>query len=861
MWWRRRKREEHELEDELLFHLQQEEQLRRDRGEDPRLARRDFGNLAAIREVTRDQWGWGWLERAMQDTRFAFRLLRKSPAFSLTAIGVLALGIGATTAIFSVVHSVLLRPLAFPEPDRLAMVWERQPFGRANVIQTQNFLDWRARNRSFSRIAAIYAFSMNLSGDGEPVQVPGMRVSAGFFEILGVPPVIGRTIAESDDRPDSARVAVLSYGMWQRRFGGRADAVGSRIVLDGAQTEIIGVMPAGFEFPTTRADLWVPMRINPATAPQDGRNYQSVARLKPGVTMAQAQHDMEAVAAQTERERPQNNIHWSALVVPLLEQTVGDSRETLKVLLGAVLFVLLIACANVSNLLLMRAAGRQREMMVRVALGAGRWRLLHQTAIESLLLALVGGMAGFVLALWGVPALVKTLPAGFPLPRRGEIEVNAAVLWFTIGISALCGLVFGLFPALQADRARVAEGLKQGGRTGSGGGRGLRNALAAAEVAVAVVLVIGAGLMLRSFVALNRQDLGFRPDHLLAVRMTLIFNKYARDLPRRAGVVSQILERVRQLPMVESASSNSSLPTRPSAGSGYNRGDRPAPGPGAGKGGDVAVVSDDYFRTMKIPVLAGREFDLRDRMGSPSVVVLNRSAARLLFDNEDPIGKPLLVAWGGATNPQVIGVVEDMRHYGLAVEPQPTLYVCNAQAPSLFASLLIRTRGDPMSAAVAIKEQMRQVDPDQGTADIVTVEQLVSGAIAGPRLQTLLLGAFGALALVLACVGIYAVIAYSVAQRTRELGIRLALGAAPAAIRGMVLREGMAVAAIGIGAGVLAALGLTRYLKTLLYAVKPTDPSVYVAVCAVLALAAAAGCWLPAHRATGVDPAVVLREE
>ncbi|HXA49639.1 MAG TPA: ADOP family duplicated permease, partial [Candidatus Acidoferrum sp.] len=593
----------------------------------------------------------------------------------------------------------------------------------------------------------------------------------------------------------------------------------------------------------------------------DGRNYQSVARLKPGVTLAQAQHDMEAVAAQTERERPQSNIHWSALVVPLMEQTVGNSGETLKVLLGAVLFVLLIACANVSNLLLMRAAGRQREMMVRVALGAGRWRLLHQTAIESLLLALAGGMAGFVLAMWGVPALVKTLPAGYPLPRRGEIDVNAAVLWFTIGISALCSVVFGLFPALQADRARIGEGLKQGGRTGSRGGRGLRNALAAAEVAVAVVLVIGAGLMLRSFVVLNRQDLGFRPDHLLAVRMTLIFNKYARDLPRRAGVVTQMLDRLRQLPMVESASSNSSLPTRPSAGSGYNRADRPAPAPGAGKGGDVAVVSDDYFRTMKIPVLAGREFDRRDRIGSPSVVVLNRSAAKMLFENEDPIGKPLQVMWAGANNPQVIGVVEDMRHYGLAVEPQPTLYVCNAQAPSMFTSLLIRTRGDPMGTVAAIKEQMRQVDPDQGTADIVPVEQLVSGAIAEPRLQTILLGAFAALALVLACVGIYAVIAYSVAQRTRELGIRLALGAAPAAIRGMVLREGLAVAAIGIGAGLLAALGLTRYLTTLLYAVKPTDAGVYAAVCAVLALSAAAGCWLPAHRATGVDPAVVLREE
>jgi putative ABC transport system permease protein len=861
MWWKKRPREERELDEELRFHLEQEAQLRRERGQDPHTARRDFGNLTAVRESTREQWGWIWAERAAQDARFAVRLLRKSPAFALTAIAVLAFGIGATTAIFSVVHAVLLRPLPYPESDRLVMVWERQPFGRTNVIQTQNFLDWRARNHSFTRISAMHAFPMNLVGDTDPVQVPGMRISAGFFEILGVPPLLGRGIAASDDVPGAAQVLVLSYSLWQQRFGGRSDIIGTKVSLEGGRAEVIGVMPPGFAYPTARADFWIPMRLNPADASRDGRNYQSVARLKPGVTLAQAQSDMEAVAAECERERPQMNRKWSALVVPLIEQTVGASRDTLQVLLGAGLFVLLIACANVANLLLMRAAGRQREMTVRIALGAGRWRLLHQTAIESLLLALAGGAVGFLLAWWGVPLLVRALPLSYPLPRRGEIAVDAPVLWFTTAVSMACGLIFGLFPALQADRARVAEGLKQGGRTGSGTGRKLRNALAAAEIAVAMVLVTGAGLMLRSFAQLNQQALGFQPDHVLTMPMTLLFSKYLTNLPRRANIVTDILERVRSLPQVESASSISSLPTRPSAGTGYDRGDRPPAPPGSGKGGDVSVVSDDYFRTMRIPLLAGREFDRQDRMGSKSVVILNRSAARMLFDGESPMGKRLRVEWGGATNPEVIGVVEDMRHYGYAVPPQPILYVCNTQAPGLFASLVVRTRGEPSAAIAAIKEQLRKADPEQGGGEIRPLGDLVNAAIAGPRVQTFLLGGFGALALMLACVGIYAVIAYSVAQRNREMGIRLVLGAAPAVIRAMVLREGMAVAAGGIAGGLLAALALTRYMRTLLFAVEPTDLGVYAAVCGVLILSAAAGCWLPARRATAVDPAAVLREE
>jgi putative ABC transport system permease protein len=860
MWFWRKSREERELNEELQFHLDQEAKLLRERGQDPDGARRAFGNVTLARESTRETWGWTALEAAGRDARFGLRQLRKSPSFAVTAIAVLALGIGATTAIFSVVNAVLLRPLPFAEPDRLVMVWERQPFGRSNVIQTQNFLDWRAHNRSFTQIAAIYAISMNLSGDGEPVQIPGMRITAGFFEILRTVPFLGRTIAPSDDVPGAPAVCVLSYGLWQRRFGGKVDALGIKINLEGSPVEIIGVMPEGFRFPTTGADLYAPMRLDPAQAARDGRNYQSVARLKPGVSIAQAQADMEAVSAQTARERPEMNANWSALVVPLMEQTVGKSRAILIVLLGAVAFVLLIACANVSNLLLMRAAGRQREMNVRVALGASRGRLLQQTAIESLLLALAGGVLGVLLAYWSVPAIIRMLPPGY-LPRRGEIGVDAAVLWFSTAVSLLCGLIFGIFPALQVDRARLAEVLKQGGRAVSTAGRGLRSALVVSEIAVAVVLVIGAGLMLRSFMLLNSVSPGYRADHVLTVRMTLIFSKYAGSLPRRAAVVQDTLERVRALPQVRSASSIHSLPTKPTSGTGYERADRPPAPPGTLTGGDVSVVSSDYFRTMGIPMLAGREFDARDRMGSPGVAILNREAAKMLFGEENPIGKRLRVAWYPVDHAEIVGVAENIHHYGLDIAPAPTLFLSNLQSPSLFTNLVVRTDGDPMAAVSAVKESMRQVDPDQGAAEIVSMEQLLSNSIAGPRLETVLLGAFGAVGLILACIGVYAVISYSITQRAREMGIRQALGASPRVIRALVLREGMTLAGVGVVIGIVAALALTRYLSTLLYTVKPTDPAVFAAVGGLLVAAAAAGCWFPARRATAVDPVLVLREE
>ncbi|HLK65455.1 MAG TPA: ABC transporter permease [Bryobacteraceae bacterium] len=863
-WLFRRSQEERELDEELRFHLSEEAQLRIDRGESResawRSARQDFGNITSAQEVTRDMWGWTALERAAQDVRFAVRMLRKNVAFTAVALAALTLGIGATTAMFSVVYSVLLKPMTFPEPERVVMLWERQPSGRNNVVQTHNFLDWRQRNRSFLNIAAYLGVPANLSGDGDPVQVPGVRVTSGFFEILGAAPLFGRTIQAADDAVGAPPVAVLSAGLWQRRFGGRTDVLGQKIRVNGVPCEIIGVMPAGFEVPSLAADLYTPMQFDLAN-PGRGRNYRTVARLKPGVSTSAADADMQAIAAQLAQERPEDDYRWGVNIVPLLEQTVGDSRSTLLVLLGAVAFVLLIACANVANLLLMRGSARRREMTVRMALGAGRWRLLHQLIIESLLLSVSGGLMGFALAWWGVPVIVNSLPAGFPLPRSGEIAVDYRILGFTLFLSIACGVFFGIFPVWQMNRARMNDSLRQGGRGQTASSRGIRNALVVTEIGLAVLLVIGAGLMLRSFLLLHQTDPGFRLEHLLTFRMLLVPSKYP-DAPRRAAVVEQMLDRIRALPLVSSASSIHVLPmTGGNSGTGYYRLDRPTPAIGAGTGGEISVISDRYFQTMGIPLLAGRDFDARDRLNAPAVAILNKSAARQMYPDENPVGKRMNVFWSGTPDVEIVGVVADIRHDGLNVEPSPTMFLPNAQRPNSFNSLVVRTKGDPAPVVAAVKEQMHQIDPDQGAFEIRTMEQLTAQSIARPKVQATLMGVFGLVALVLACVGIYAVVSYSVEQRTREMGIRLALGAAPLSILQMVLREGLFLAGGGILAGLLAAAGLTRYLSTLLYAVRPTDTLVYASVSATLAAAALAGCYFPARRATRVDPAVVLREE
>jgi predicted permease len=722
-FWNRRQ-ENRELDEELRFHLEQETQLRRDRGEAPdsaRLnARRDFGNLTRAAEVTREMWGWTAWERAVQDLRFALRMMRKNLAFTGLALAALALGIGATTAIFSVVNSVLLRPLPFPEPDRLMTIWENPPRStHNNVVQSGNFLAWRERNHSFSEIAAMFPTGLNVEGQGDAVQVPGMRVTGGFFSVLGVQPLIGRGIRAEDTTSGAAPVVVLSYGFWQRRFGGHAGIVGQKILVATESTEVIGVMPPSFAFPMMpRTALFVPLKLDPVLALRDGRNYSTVARLRPGVTLGSARAEMHAIAAQLGIERPNMDALWGATVLPLLERTVGETRTTLLVLLGAVFFVLAIACANVANLLLMRNSARQREMTVRIALGAGRWRLLHQLAMESLLLSLAGGALGFLLAMWGVPALVRMLPPDFPLPRMSEIAVDPGVLAFTFSISLACGLLFGIFPAMQLNRGRVSEGLQQRGRGGSIANRAVRHTLVVAEIALALLLVVGAGLMLRSFLLLHSVDPGFRTDHLLTFRMVLMAPASTSEqvLALRAQRVRQMLEKVRALPDVAAASTIHIPPmTGGNSGTNYYRTDRPAPQAGHGTGGDVSVISDDYFRTMGIPMLAGREFDAHDRAGAPKTMIINQAAADFFFPGENPLGKRMKVAWGPPPDEmEIIGVAGNIRHDSLDTKPYPCIFLAHAQLPNGFQTLLVRTRGNPRNVMAEVRDQIRAVSPSQG---------------------------------------------------------------------------------------------------------------------------------------------------
>ena len=867
-WQWRRSREDRELAEELQFHLAEETRLRTGRGQEPeaahRSALRDFGNLTRTQEMAREAWAWSALERLSQDLRFSIRMLRKSPAFAALAVTALALGIGATTGVYSVVNSVLLRRLPFPHADRLVVVWETQPpTGKPNVVQTGNFLVWRERNRSFERIAATESLPVNLETGGDAVQIRGLRVTAGFFEILGTPPLLGRIIRKEDDVAGAPAVAVLSYGFWQRQFGGSDQALGRHVIVQGRACEVIGVMPPDFRLPTQPGiDLYAPMQIYPRAAELDGRNYFVVARLRPSLSLRDADAEMRRIAAQTAKERPTLNTGWSATVTPLLEQTVGETRPALRVVMGTAALVLLIACANVANLLLLRAAGRRREMNVRAALGAGRWRLVHQLLTESTLLAVAGGLLGFLLAYWGVPAILRILPAGFPLPRREEIAVDRAALGFTAVVSLACGLLFGLFPAWQIDRARLQEGLRAGGRHGTAGNRRVRNVLVIAEVGLAMLLVIGAGLMVHSFVLLRHVDPGFRADHLVSFRMLLMAS--APDLPqlraRRALLAREMIDGVRTLPGVRSAGSIHLLPlSGGNSGSWYSRADRPAPPPAQG-GGDVSLISDGYFRTMGIPILAGREFDEHDQAGTPSVAVINQTLARRVYPGEDPIGKRMRVTWDRTDEVEIVGVAADIHHNGLRTAPDPCLFLPNAQRSTGAFALVVRTDGSP-AITEAVRRRIRQVNPSQGIWEIQNMEDVVAADTAEPALETSVISIFGFLALVLACFGIYAVVSHSVEQRVREMGIRLALGAAPGAVLRQVLGEGLLLAGSGIAAGCIAALALTRYLTSLLYAVQPTDPPVYLAVALILTTATLAGCYFPARRATRVDPAMALREE
>ncbi|MFL6255011.1 MAG: ABC transporter permease [Pyrinomonadaceae bacterium] len=805
----------------------------------------------------------------LQDVRYAGRTLLKSPGFALVAVAALALGIGANTAIFSVVKAVLLSPLPYPEPEQL--VWVREINPGADIpdepASMPNYNDWRTQAGSFEGVAAFgYAGGTITEGDREPERVAGLSTSANFFQVVGVAPALGRGFLPEEEQTGHNRVVVISHGLWQRRFGSDPNVVGRQITITGNVHTIVGVAPAGFRTPVPGPkppDLWFPIafRFDESLRRSDFLNV--VGRLKAGATVEQARAELESVAARLAQEHPGTNAGWTVKVEPLHERVVGNVRQALWVLMGVVGFLLLIACANVANLLLARAAVRQKEIAVRSALGARRGRLVRQFLTESVLLALAGGALGVVLAAWGVELLVALSPGN--IPRLEEVGLDARVLAFTFGVSALTGIVFGLLPALSASKTDLSVSLKEGGSRGSTAGAGarrLRSALVVSEIAITVVLLTGAGLMIRSFMAVQSVDPGFRPERIVTFDFALPMTKYKEEA-QRAAFYEQLTTRVASLPGVERAAVVDALPLS-GGGSvlGFVVEGRPPLPPEQVQDADFFSVTPDYFDVMGIPLVRGERLSERHRADVPDVTVINEAMARRYFPGEDPIGKRLNLG-DPANTPwmTVIGIVRDARTGGLDKEPYPQMYVPAAQSPSRAGTFVARTSGEPTSIAPALRRELAAIDRDLPLYNMSTMERVLSDSISRRRFQMILIAAFAGVGLLLAAVGIYGVISYSVAQRRHEIGVRMALGARAANILRLVVGQGLGLTLAGVGLGLAGAFVLTRVLASLLYGVSATDPLTFACVSLALLGVALLACLVPARRATKVDPMIALRYE
>jgi putative ABC transport system permease protein len=809
------------------------------------------------------------MDTLRQDLRFALRTMTKKPLVTVVAVATLALAIGANTAIFTVVRTVLLRPVPLKDPQRLVTMRESAP-QRGDDRAPVSIPAWHAyRDESgvFESLGGSRDWLPNLTGAGEPETISAYRFSGEFFRTLGVAPLIGRTFDEQEARPGHDRVVVLSHKLWQRRFGADPGVLGRSLTLDGASYTVIGVMPAAFRHPAM-TELWVPLAPDAALAENpEPRFVRMVGRLKPGVTLEQARAAIAEVGRRLAQRYPAPQAGYQPLVEPMDARNAADVKPALLVLLGAVVFVLLIACANVSNILLARATDRQREIAIRASLGASRRRLVTQLLTESLLLALLGGALGVGLACWGVDALLGLFPknvANLSIPRVDEIHVDGLVLAFALLLSTLTGLLFGLVPALQTSRAALAETMREGGRGGTEGRRSrrFRSSLVVAEFALALVLSAGAALLVRSFIHLRAGDLGFEPRGVTTAYVQLPRYKYdTRD--KQLAFTSAVMDRVRALPGAEAAGATTFIPL-----SGWNTvveidlEGRPTPPEGRPMP-EFHSVEAGYFGAMHIPLRQGRLFTADDRPGAPPVVVVNETFARRHFPGQDPLGRRVLFTVDdeiGQQSWQVVGVVGDVRHFGLS-EPAPAeLYVPYPQAPLRLVTLVVR--GAPgLDLGEGLRQAVWSVDKDQPLLMVMPLEQLAADSITLRRLSTLLLGGLSGLALFLAALGIYGVMAHSVAQRTHEIGVRMAVGARTTDVVGLVLREGGRLAALGGALGLLAALALTRLMESLLFGVSPTDPASFAAVVAFLFACALLGCWLPARRAARVDPVIALRYE
>jgi putative ABC transport system permease protein len=796
-------------------------------------------------------------DEMFQDLRFGVRMLVKQPVFTLIAILTLALGIGANTAIFSVVNAVLLRPLPYENPGQLVRLWADNSGQRTdqNQFSPADITDFRDQLTTFEEVGLFdYGLSANLTGGAQPERVNGSEASPELFTALRIKPILGRTFLPDETEVAQSKVALISEGLWRRRFGADPNFAGRTVQLDGESFTVIGVLPGSFKFPEN-VDLWLPFSFTAADWKTDRQHYyvEAVGRLKPGITLAQAKADMETIAQRLAPTRPASRKKWGITLIPLHEQVVGKISSTLWILFGAVGFVLLIACVNVANLLLARAAARQKEMTIRAALGAGRLRIVRQLLTESLLLAVIGGSGGALLAVGAVKLFsASTLNS---LPRAEEVTVDAWVLMFTLLVSILTGTIFGLTPALQASNPSLNETLKEGGRSSTGSRSRLRNALVVAEIALSLVLLVGAGLLLKSFLRLQNVNPGFDPHNVLTMQTTLPKAQYP-DTVRQNAFVQQTLQRIETLPGVKSVAATINLPLVGTWGMGYGViAHDNAPNQIA----DNANITPGYFRTMGIPVLQGRDFSDRDSTGAPPVIIISEALARKHFPNENPLGQRI----NAGANREIVGVVADVKPRGLELEAKPQIYLPYAQKPTIasFVTFTIRTESTLLSLAGAVEREIRNLDANLPVANVRSMEQIVATSLAQRRLTMFLLGIFALIAVVLASIGIYGVVSYSVAQRTHELGIRMALGAQGRDVLALVLRQGMRLALLGVALGLAGAFWLTRLLTDLLFGVRATDPLTFVAVALLLATVALVACYLPARRATKVDPLTALRHD
>jgi putative ABC transport system permease protein len=813
------------------------------------------------------------MDTLMQNLRFAFRQFAKRPGFTAVAVLMLALGIGVNTTIFSAVNSVLLRPLPYSGAEHVMVVWHSMTNSDRVGLSEPELIDYRAEIRSFEQLAAYHPLDANLVGDAEPERISAARVTANLFTALGSGPALGRTFTADEDLPGGGQVAVLGHALWQRRFGGDPAIIGKTVRVDGKARTVVGVMPPEFKLPgdfrnERPSELWLPLALNPDSLGGRGRHYlHAVARLRPGASAAQANAELGVLTRRWVEQGLVKDERFSAFSVPVRDEVLGDIRPALLILLGAVGFVLLIACANVANLLLIRADERQKEIAVRAALGAGRGRIAGQLFTESLLLAGLGGGLGLLLAEPGLRALVELAPAS--IPRLDAAALDGRVMLFTAAIALATGVLFGSIPALQASRRDLVAPLREGGRGTSavGGRQHVRRGLVVSEVALSVVLVIGAGLLIRSFAELRQIELGFEPENVLTLQLALPLTDYP-ETPGMVAFYRQLVERVEELPGVHSAGAVALLPLVQTIGDWGIDLEGRTRGPDDRFHGFLQIVTPGYFEAMHIPLVQGRPVAHVDHAESPPAVVVNQTMAARYWPGESALGKRLRIRVGDETPWfTVVGVAGDIRHNAVAEEPRPEMYFPHAQLSLALGgtvqamTLVVRTAPEPLALAAPVREVIRTLDPNLPVANLRSMERVVDQAFAEQRFTMLLLALFALLALVLGAVGIYGVIAYAVSRRTHEIGIRMALGAGAGTIRRMVVRQGVVLVALGVALGLLAALGATRILASLLYGVTTTDPLTFVTVPLLLVVVALIASYLPARRATRVDPMIALRTD